>query len=69
MKTWQDKCDWENTHNPAHAEGVPVRPGTPILIVDDETGEPKVIPFDPKTLKLTTKVLNWRLDLNETKVV
>lgn len=63
--TWQDQNDWENEHCPSHAEGWAVAPGTPILILDDESDEPKVIPFDPKTLKLTTKVLNWRLDLHE----
>ena len=65
-KTWQDKCDWENANSPAHAEGFAVAPGTPIKILDDETGEPRIVLFDPKTLKLSTKVLNWRLDLNET---
>ena len=69
MKTWQDKCDWENAHCPALAEGIPVCPGTPIKILDEESGEAKIIPFDPKTLKLTTKVLNWRLDLDETEDV
>ena len=67
--TWQDKGDWENSHCPAHAEGVPVPPGTPIKILDEETGEEKIVPFDPKTLKLSTTVLNWRLDLDGTEVV
>ena len=63
--TWQDKADWENSYCPSHAEGWPVSPGTPIKILDDEAGEEKIIPFDPKTLKLSTVVLNWRLDLDE----
>ena len=63
--TWQDKGDWENTHDPAHAEGWAVSPGTLIKILDDETGEEKIIPFDPKTLKLSTRVLNWRLNFDE----
>lgn len=60
-KTWQEKADWENANCPAHAEGYAVAPGTPIKILDDETGKPKIIPFDPATLKLSTRVLNWRL--------
>ena len=67
--TWQDKGDWENEHCSAHAEGWAVAPGTLIEIIDEETGKPKIIPFDPKTLKLSTTVLNWRLDLNETENV
>ena len=63
--TWQDKADWENAHDPAHAEGWAVAPGTLIKILDEETEEEKIIPFDPKILKLSTVVLNWRLDLDE----
>ena len=59
IKTWQDKCDFENAYNPAHAEGIPVPPGTEILI-ENEKGEPEVVMFNPKTLKLSTKVLDWR---------
>lgn len=69
IKTWQEKADWENLHCPAHAEGYAIAPGTPIKIIDDETSQEKIIPFDPATLKLSTTVLNWRLDLDETKVV
>lgn len=58
-ETWQDKCDFENAFNPAHAEGIPVSPGTEILI-ENEKGEPEVVMFNPKTLKLSTKVLDWR---------
>ena len=57
-ETWQDKCDFENTYNPAQAEGLPCPPGTEILI-ENEKGEPDVIMFNPKTLKLSTKVLDW----------
>ena len=57
-ETWKDKCDFENAHNPAHAEGIPVSPGTEILI-ENEKGEPEVVMFNPKTLKLSTKVLDW----------
>lgn len=57
-ETWKDKCDFENAYNPAHAEGIPVPPGTEILI-ENEKGEPEVVMFNPKTLKLSTKVLDW----------
>lgn len=67
--TYQDYNDWENTHHPSMAEGWAVPPGAPIKILEDETGQEKIIPFDPATLKLSTTVLNWRLDLDETKVV
>lgn len=63
--TWQDKADWENSHRPAHAEGWPVAPGTLIKIFDEEANEEKIIPFDPKTLKLSTMVLNWALGFDE----
>ena len=57
--TWQDKADWENSHCPAHAEGYAVAPGSLIKIIDDETLEEKIIPFNPETLKLSTKVIDW----------
>ena len=57
-KTWQDKCDFENYYCPAHAEGIPCAPGTPITIINEQ-GEEEVIPFDPKTLSLDTKVVSW----------
>jgi len=57
-ETWQDKCDFENAFNPAHAEGIPCPPGSLILIENDK-GEVEIVPFHPKTLKLTTKVLSW----------
>lgn len=56
--TWKDKADWENKHCPAFAEGYACPPGSPILI-EDENGEQKVIPFDPETLLLDTKVIDW----------
>ena len=46
--TWQAQNDWENEHCPALAEGWPVPPGSLIEILDDETGNPKIIPFDHK---------------------
>lgn len=58
MKTWKDYADWENEHHPAFAEGYACPPGSPILI-EDENGEQKVIPFDPETLLLDTKVIDW----------
>lgn len=58
-ETWQDKCDFENAYNPAHAEGIPVPPGTEILI-ENEKGESEAVLFNPKTLKLSTRVLDWR---------
>lgn len=57
-KTWKDYADWENEHHPAFAEGYACPPGSPILI-EDENGEQKVIPFDPETLLLDTKVIDW----------
>ena len=58
IKTWQDKGDFENYNNPAHAEGWAVAPGT-LIKIWNEHGEEEVIPFDPKTLKLGTKV-DWQ---------
>ena len=57
-KTWQDKGDFENYNNPAHAEGWAVAPGTLIKILNEQ-GEEEIIPFDPKTLRLDTKVVSW----------
>ena len=60
--TWKDKADWENSFNPAHAEGYAVAPGSLIKIIDDETLEEKIIPFNPEALKLSTKVIDWYYD-------
>ena len=57
-ETWQDKCDFENAFNPAHAEGIPCPPGS-IILIENEEGKEELIPFDPKTLLLSTKVINW----------
>ncbi len=57
-ETWYDKGEFENANNPAHAEGWAVAPGS-LIIIENEKGEPEVIPFNPKTLKLSTKVLDW----------
>ena len=59
METWQDKCDFENYHYPAHAEGWPCPPGS-LILIKDENGEEKIIPFEPRTMKLNTKVIKWR---------
>lgn len=56
--TWQDKADWENKHCPAYAEGFACAPGS-LILIEDEKGNRKVIAFDPKTLEVQTKVLNW----------
>ena len=58
MKTWKDKADWENKHCPALAEGYACPPGS-LILIEDENGEQKVIPFDPETLLLDTKVIDW----------
>ena len=58
-ETWEDKGEFENANNPAHAEGWAVAPGS-LILIENEKGEPEVISFNPKTLKLTTKVLYWR---------
>lgn len=58
IETWQDKGNWENYNSPAHAEGWPCIPGS-LILIEDENGEEKVIPFEPETLKLGTKVLDW----------
>ena len=58
LKTWQDKVDFENAYNSAHAEGFACRPGTYITIINKQ-GQKEVIPFDPKTLTLDTEVLRW----------
>ena len=64
-KTWQDKFDYENAHNPAHAEGSPCAPGS-IILIENEDGKEELIPFNPRTLLLSTKVLNWRpIRINE----
>lgn len=57
-ETWEDIGEFENANNPAQAEGWAVAPGTEILI-ENEKGEPEVILFNPKTLRLSTKVLDW----------
>lgn len=63
--TWKDKADWENSVCPAHAEGYGTAKGRLIKIIDDETGEEKIIPFDPETLKLSTKVIDWHYDYEQ----
>lgn len=62
METWQDKADWENKHCPAFAEGFACAPGS-LILIEDEDGNKKAIKFDPKTLKLDTKVLDWHYDV------
>lgn len=59
LKTWLDKADFENANNPAHAEGWAVAPGSIILIENDE-GKEELIPFDPKTLLLSTNIISWK---------
>lgn len=59
--TWQDKCDFENLYFPAHAEGWPCTPGSKIIIINED-GNQEIIPFNPKTLRLDTEVLNWHYD-------
>ena len=58
METWEDKCNFENYYNPAHAEGLPCPPGS-LILIEDEGGNEKIIHFHPSELKLTTKVLDW----------
>lgn len=64
-KTWQDKFEFENARCPAHAEGSPCAPGS-IILIENEEGKEELIPFNPRTLLLTTKVLNWHpIRINE----
>lgn len=64
-KTWQDKFDFENAHNPAHAEGSACAPGS-IILIENKEGKEELIPFNPRTLLLTTKVLSWHpIRINE----
>lgn len=53
--TWKDKADWENSVCPANAEGYGTIKGRLIKIIDDETGEEKIIPFDLRLLNYLQK--------------
>lgn len=61
MKTWKDKVDWENAHNPSHAEGYACPPDS-LILTEDKKGKQKVITFNPETLSLDTKVLDWHYE-------
>lgn len=56
--TYEDKLKYEH---PVYTEGLPASVGSMIKIIDDETGEEKIIPFEPKTLKLSTEVVAWEI--------
>ena len=64
MRTWKEKGDWENKHCPAHAEGYACAPGS-LILIKDKKGKYKLIPFNPETLSLDTKILDWHPNFNK----